>query len=139
MSIHVVHVEDDKPLKDILRALFQAAYPNINLHQFTSGDEVIPYIQENLAAIDLFVLDIRLPGSLTGIQIAEKICELKCSGHIILTSAYSRPKLELLKRLKCEYFPKPWHLMDIAQKLYEYQRQDPFHPTAPPPTPWRGT
>ncbi len=134
MSIHVVHVEDDKPLKDILRALFKAAYPNIELHQFTSGDEAIPYIQANLAAIDLFVLDIRLPGSLNGIQIAEKICELKSAGHIILTSAYARPKLELLTRLKCEYFPKPWHLMDIAQKLYEYQRPDPFRSPGLPPT-----
>ena len=124
MSIHVVHVEDDRPLKDILRSVFKATDPKINLHQFTTADEAVVYIQENISTIDLFVLDIRLPGELNGIQLAEKIRELKCSGHIILTSAYSRPKLDVLETLQCEYHPKPWHLMEIAQKLFEYQRSD---------------
>ena len=139
MSIHVVHVEDDRPLKDILRSVFKATDPKIDLHQFTSADEAVPYIQENLSKIDLFVLDIRLPGELTGVQLAEKIRELKCPAHIILTSAYSRPKLDVLEQLHCEYHPKPWHLMEIAQKLFEYQRSDSSNSIMPKPSHQPGT
>jgi DNA-binding response OmpR family regulator len=124
MPIHAVHVEDDKPLKDILKYAFQATSRQFRLLQFTTGDAAIPYIQDNMSIIALVVIDIRLPGTLNGIQIAEKIRELGCQAHIILTSAYERPKLELLERLRCEYYPKPWHLADIVQKLLDCEGQD---------------
>ena len=43
MSIHLVHVEDDRPLKDILSSVFRATNPKVDLHQFTTGDETVAY------------------------------------------------------------------------------------------------
>jgi DNA-binding response OmpR family regulator len=119
MGMHVVNIEDDRPLRDILRVSFQVIDPYMNLHQFTSADEALPYIEQNAQNIDLFVLDIRLPGTMDGIQIARKIRQLGCLGRIVLTSAFSSPDVDFLNSLNVEYFPKPWHIMDLTHKLFE--------------------
>ncbi len=119
MPTRVVHLEDDGPLRDILKVALKAAEPQIDLHQFISGDEALNYIVQYGQSIDLFVLDIRVPGSLNGMQVAQKIRDLKCPGTIVVTSAYRPPDRQLLDSLHCEWFPKPWHLMDATQKLFQ--------------------
>lgn len=132
MSTHVVHLEDDGPLRDILKVALKAAEPNIDLHQFISGDEAVRYIEQHGQEIDLFVLDIRVPGSLNGMQVAQKIRDLKCPGTIVVTSAYRPPDRDLLDALACEWFPKPWHLMDATQKLFQLAKQRSPKPATPP-------
>ena len=119
--MHVVHVEDEGPLRDILRLMFVAAEPNIQLQQFENSDPAVVYIEQHGQTVDLFVLDIRLPGALNGLQIAQKIRDLKCPGFIVMTSAFSAPNQELLVSLRSEYFPKPWHILDLAPKLLKYR------------------
>jgi len=125
MAQHVVHVEDDKPLRQILELALRAVEPTIDLHQFVTAEEAIPYIDLHAQHIDLFVLDIRLPGTLTGLQLAQKIRDLTCPGYIVLTSAYNMPGADLLKALSAEYFSKPWHLMEITQRLLTYRLPPP--------------
>jgi DNA-binding response OmpR family regulator len=132
MPTHVVHLEDDGPLRDILKVALKAAEPQIDLHQFISGDEAVRYIEQHGQDIDLFVLDIRVPGSLNGMQVAQKIRDLKCPGTIVVTSAYRPPDRDLLTSLSCEWFPKPWHLMDATQKLFQLARgRNPIRNTPP--------
>ncbi len=120
--MHVVHIEDDSLLRDILKRSFKHAEIPIDLHQFVCGDDALPYIQERRQAIDLFILDIRLPGELNGIQIAQRLREIGCPGSIILTSAYySSPDPNWLATLKVEYLPKPWYILEIMRKLEQYQ------------------
>ena len=121
MSFHVVNVEDDKPLRGILSAAFRAVVPEINLHQFVTADEALPYIQENKQDIDLYVLDIRLPGQMNGVQLAQKIREIECNGYVVLTSAYTPPSRDVLAEIHGEYYPKPWHIMDLTEKLSNYR------------------
>lgn len=121
MSIHVVHIEDDRMLRDILRTSFQIAAPEVQLKQYTNGDDALPYIEQNVKIIDLFIIDIRLPGSVNGLQLAQKIRELGCPGHLVLTSAYTAPSADWLASLSCEYLPKPWHILELMQKLVQCQ------------------
>ena len=123
--MHVVHLEDDGPLREILKVAFEAADPSVELHQFVSSNAAIEYIEKNLNEIDLFVLDIRVPGTMNGIQVAEKIRELNAQGAIVLTSAYQAPERDFLNKLQCEWFPKPWHIMETTKKLFELARKEP--------------
>src|SRR5437016_9902803 len=116
MSTHVVNIEDDRSLRDILRVAFQVVEPRINLHQFGSADEALPYIEENAQDIDLFVLDIRLPGTMNGIEIAQKLHERNCKARVVLSSAFSSPDQEQLNSLNAEYVPKPWHIMERSEE-----------------------
>jgi DNA-binding response OmpR family regulator len=119
---YVVHLEDDGPLREILKVAFQATDPNVNLKQFISGDEVVAHIKPNIQLIDLFVLDIRVPGSIDGLGVARKIREFGSDAPIILTSAYRQPDRELVESLKLEWMSKPWHIMEIAQRLVKLAR-----------------
>src|SRR5688572_16646329 len=121
MSIHVVHVEDEKPLRNILGVALRTAEPGILLQQFGTGEDAIPYIENNAQTIDLFVLDVRLPGTMSGLQIAQKIRDINCPGHIVFTSAYSPPPHEFLEQMSAEYLPKPWHLVQLTEKLLKYK------------------
>ncbi|MEP7284389.1 MAG: response regulator [Chloroflexota bacterium] len=125
LPLHVVHVEDDKPLRGILRATFRASEPAIDLHQFVSADEAVSYIESNWQTIDLFILDIRLPGEMNGLELAQKIRALNCPGYVVLTSAYSPPSREFLTEIRSEYYPKPWHILELTEKLLKYRLATP--------------
>src|SRR5262249_53433529 len=115
-----------------LRLMFVAAEPNIRLQQFENSDPAVKYIEQHGQTVDLFVLDIRLPGALNGLQIAQKIRDLKCPGFIVMTSAFSEPNPELLTALRSEYFPNPWHIRDLAPKLLKYRLNPPNATRFPP-------
>jgi response regulator of citrate/malate metabolism len=119
--MNIVHVEDEKPLKEILKTTLAAFDPNVHITQFTTADDALTYIEQNVNNIDLFILDIRLPGTLNGVQLAEQIRKLECPGHMVITSAFSRPSQEVLVNLRCEYYRKPWHLVELMQKLAQYK------------------
>ncbi len=134
MNLHIVHVEDDKPLRSVLSVALRAAEPQIDLHQFTAADEAVTYIETYRETIDLFVIDIRLPGKLNGLELAQKIRDLNCPGHLILTSAFNSPSHALLKALRAEYFPKPWHLLEITQNLLNYHANPLAQTPSEPPS-----
>jgi DNA-binding LytR/AlgR family response regulator len=117
--LHVVHLEDDGPLREILKAAFMAAEPNMNLLQFIDSDETIAYIDQHVNEVDLFVLDIRVPGEVDGIGVARHIRTLSTTVPIVFTSAYTPPTRSLLTELNSEWFPKPWHIMETTKKLFD--------------------
>lgn len=115
--MRVLHLEDDGPLREILAAALKAVEPNCELQQFIRSDDALTHINQHGQVIDLFIIDIRVPGSQDGLQVAQKIRELKCPGAIVVTSAYRVPDPTLLKQLDCEWFPKPWHIVETTTKL----------------------
>ncbi|NDJ85851.1 MAG: response regulator [Chloroflexi bacterium] len=116
--MHVVHLEDDSPLSEVLKIALTATEPRINLKQFTNSDAAMAYIEEHLEEIDLYVLDIRVPGQLNGLEVAQQVRERGGSGAIVLTSAYTKPDQSFLNDSKVEWMPKPWHILDVPSKLF---------------------
>jgi CheY-like chemotaxis protein len=119
--MHVVQIEDESPLRDILKAALQAAQPTIKLQQFGDAESALPYIREWSWDVDLFIIDIRLPGKLNGLDLTQQIRATGCPGYVVLTSAYAAPPKDFLASHRCEYTPKPWHLLDLTQKVFQYQ------------------
>src|SRR5260221_4244035 len=122
--LHVVHIEDDAGIQEVLKLSFQQAEPTLNLRQFSRGEDALRYIENHTQSIDLFMLDVRLPGKLSGIDVAHKIRLLGCPGYIVLSSANWEPGPELLASLRCEYWPKPRHILDIVPRLNHYRLPD---------------
>jgi pSer/pThr/pTyr-binding forkhead associated (FHA) protein len=119
--LHVVNIEDDRDLQRLMAMAFKESEPNLNLAQFISGDQALPYIMEHKDTIDLFVIDIMLPGKYNGIEIAHLIRQIGAPGHISLTSAFAEPTSDLLSELRAEFFPKPLHILDIIPRLASYR------------------
>ncbi|MCL4875715.1 MAG: response regulator [Anaerolineae bacterium] len=113
-----LHLEDHEPLREVLRIALLAADPTLKVMQFEDSDNAVQYIQEHKQEIDLFILDIRVPGEMDGIGVARKIRDLGCDGIIVLTSAYGRPEQDFLDSHQCVWMAKPWHLVDAARKLF---------------------
>lgn len=115
--MHIVHLEDTRPLRDIFKATLTAIRPGCDIHQFMTSDDAITYIQEQGREVDLFVLDVRVPGSLDGLGVAELIKELGCTGAIVMTSAYMSPGRDQLSTLNAHWFQKPWQIEDVQEML----------------------
>ncbi len=117
MNLHIVHLEDTKPLRDILKATLMAIRPGCEIHQFITGDETVSYIKEHGQTVDLFLLDVRVPGSVDGLGVAETVKELGCRGVVVMTSAYMSPGREKLSALNAHWFQKPWQIEDVQEML----------------------
>jgi DNA-binding response OmpR family regulator len=121
--MNILHLEDDSPLREVLKFVLMTSAPEINLQQFMDSDQALVYIEAHAKEIDLFILDIRVPGSLDGLDLAQKIRDLECPGAIVVTSAYKRPSPSVMESLNCRWLPKPWHIMDAAQQLLPLARE----------------
>ena len=115
--MHIVHLEDTKPLRDILLATMMALHPGCKIKQFINSDETVKYIEENVADIDIYLLDVRVPGSMDGLGVADKIRELNAPGLIVMTSAYMSPGKERLEVLNARWYQKPWQIQDMQEML----------------------
>jgi hypothetical protein len=52
---------------------------------------------------------------------------MKSDAVIVITSAYRQPERTLLAALDCQWFPKPWHIMETSQKIVKMAKD---HKTA---------
>ena len=133
--MNILHLEDDGPLREILAAALRAVEPNCELHQFIKSDDALAYVRQHAQGIDLFIIDIRVPGSMDGLQMAHQVRELRAPGAMVLTSAYRVPDQDVLKKLDCQWYPKPWHIIETSTKLlklaYGRRPQDSPQATAP--------
>jgi DNA-binding response OmpR family regulator len=132
--MRILHLEDDGPLREILAAALKATAPTCEILQFMNSDDALRYATENAQEVDLFILDVRVPGSMNGLQVAEKLRAIDCPGVIVITSAYRAPDEALLRRLDCEWYPKPWHLFEATTKLMAMAQRKPVdQPVKPTP------
>jgi CheY-like chemotaxis protein len=132
--MRILHLEDDGPLREILAAALKATAPTCEILQFMNSDDALRYATENAQGVDLFILDVRVPGSMNGLQVAERLRAIHCPGVIVITSAYRAPDEALLRKLSCEWYPKPWHLFEATTKLMTMaQRKPADQPVKPTP------
>jgi DNA-binding NtrC family response regulator len=110
-------MEDEGPLREIMHIALSSADPKLNIKQFSDSDSAITFIGENIDTITLFLLDVRVPGALDGMEVAQKIRELGSERPIVITSAYRKPKKIQLEELRAKWMAKPWHIIDAPQIL----------------------
>jgi DNA-binding LytR/AlgR family response regulator len=119
MALHVLVLEDEYMLRNVLRDVILAFDRDIVLKQFYNSDDAAKYVEENGDSIDLYIRDVRVPGKLNGAELAVRIREVNSTGAIVLTSAYKPPEPELLESLSAYWYPKPWHIMETTKHLLE--------------------
>ncbi|MEL6269767.1 MAG: response regulator [Chloroflexota bacterium] len=121
-DVKVVHLEDEGALKDVIKELVGILERDIDLIQFSTSAEVLDYVQTE-QDIALFILDVRVPGQMDGMQLAEKLREIGFTCPIAIASAYMEPDIEWLNKWDCHYFPKPLHALHLQTKILPLARQ----------------
>lgn len=119
MIKHFVHLEDDPQLLMILKIALKSVQPDVIVAQFSDGNELLDYMQQAPSPVDMIMLDIRIIGTITGLQAAVELRELGYTGRIIISSAYESPNRQMLANLQAEYIPKPWRIEKLLQRLLE--------------------
>ncbi len=120
---HIIHLEDDNPLQEIFKVAVQTYDPDIECLQFNNSDILLDFIQQDTNAKiqpGVFVLDIRVPGKLNGLEMAEKLREMDISLPIFVTSAYQKPNKSILTKLDLMWMPKPWHIVNATQTIVPF-------------------
>ena len=106
----ILLVEDDPSLGTILNVALQFVERELEIIHITDSDEAIAYIDANVYHIALFILDIRLPGQATGLDVARYARDLNSTAPIIVTSAFNNPTFAVLQEIQAQWIPKPWDM-----------------------------
>ncbi len=117
----VVHIEPEPVLREIAAVVLREAHASIDLRQLATSREAMSFLTDNADTVDLFVMNIRLPGGLNGIEIAQKLRALNCPGRIVLSAVEATPSVELLTNLNCEFYPTPNYIWEVAARLFNYR------------------
>ena len=113
----ILHLEDEGPLRSVFKSAVNTFDDKVEVIQFISSDEAMAYIEAHLDSITVFVLDIRVPGEINGLEVAEKIRKAGSTRPIVVTSGYTTPDRSYMRDLNIEWMPKPLHLLNISQKI----------------------
>jgi signal transduction histidine kinase len=117
MITHIVQLEDDSHLAKIMRLALHSVRPDLKLTQFNSGDALLEFVESTNETIDAFILDICVPGSQAGLQVAEWLRQRHSQSTILLTSSANSPPRQLLRSLHADYVQKPWHVSALVKHL----------------------
>lgn len=116
--MHIVHLEDDLALKELFSVALKAAQPDIKLEQFLNSDNLLSYaMPTEMKDVDIFVLDIRVPGSCNGVEVANRLRKAGYAGPIVITSVYPKPAKEVMQEGDFIWMAKPWYLADAARTI----------------------
>lgn len=121
--MNILLLEDDNPLREVLKLILTTAEPGLTVHQFGDSDTALAHIQTRGSEIDLYVLDVRVPGTLDGLALARQIRDLGYDSPIVMTSAYRRLNQTVLGSLDCAWLPKPWQIMAAKEQILPLARQ----------------
>jgi DNA-binding LytR/AlgR family response regulator len=118
----VAHMEDDGPLREVFKTVLNMVEPSLTIRQFISSNQIMDYLGDNLHEVKVFLLDIRVPGRLNGIGVAQEIRRMGSMRPIIITSAYQKPLKKILDPLDIIWMPKPAHILNAAQRIVPLAR-----------------
>ena len=107
-------VEDEEALANVVKAyLERAGYKTIC---FTKGSEAINYIGNK---VDIWILDIMLPGGLNGYDLIKKIRENNPKMPVIFTSARDQDidKIMGLELGSDDYLAKPYSIRELVLRV----------------------
>lgn len=113
--IDILIVEDDKPSGLILKKLLLKSGYNV-LDTVSTGEEAISAIDSN--KIDLILMDISLPGSIDGIEAAERIYKEHKIPFIYITAGTDGATFERAKKsMPLNYIVKPFNSQVLSSAI----------------------
>jgi CheY-like chemotaxis protein len=114
-----VLIVEDEPIIRML-AMEIVAEAGFNGIEAANADEAL-LILESRVDIAVVFADIDMPGSLNGMQLAERIRDRWPPTEIILTSGQLRPSNDQMPT-RAVFIPKPYQFSKIAQTLQQFMR-----------------
>jgi len=114
----ILVVDDESTLRSILADMLATnGYACITA---ANGVDAARIIETDLVPIDLLVTDVRMPGTLNGVQLADKVRARRPGAGIILISGYATDALEREIRAKgYRLLEKPFRQFQLEAAVQE--------------------
>ncbi|NDJ35229.1 MAG: response regulator [Chloroflexi bacterium] len=117
--IRVAYVEDEPAIAELLRSGLDLFGMEVN-PIYGDGNEAYNAIiggDPLIAECDVLIIDIRLPGGMTGLELGAKLREAGEARPILIVSAYQPPARSELEAINAHFMPKPFDFAGIVQKI----------------------
>jgi two-component system, OmpR family, response regulator MprA len=122
-TVKIAYVEDEPSIAQLLVSglgLFGIEVRPI----FMNAEDMLKQADnEDMAEIDLFFFDIRLP-KMTGLELAGKLRERGEKRPFVLISAWPSPTAEELEKIGAVFLPKPFDFPDVIQTIQKLTVRD---------------
>ena len=123
--LHFVICDDNLNILDKLEKMLEKIFTKNNFEAEVSfksdnSDDILDYIKSNPA--DVFLLDINLKSSKTGLELAEEIRKIKKNSYLIFTTGHLEYAMVAYKYKTFDYIAKPItydRLEDTIVRLFE--------------------
>ena len=123
--LHFVICDDNLNILDKLEKMLENIFTKNNFEAKVSfksdnSDDILDYIKSNPA--DVFLLDINLKSSKTGLELAEEIRKIKKNSYLIFTTGHLEYAMVAYKYKTFDYIAKPItydRLEDTIVRLFE--------------------
>ena len=117
----IYYVEDEKNLADLIYKYLVAAGYEAKL--FYDGESALPHVGDE---VDLWILDIMLPGKIDGFELIKEIKKKKPNTAVIFTSARDRAidKVRGLELGSDDYLAKPYSQRELMLRIKAILRRN---------------
>ena len=103
-------VEDDPHVRELAAALLEET--KLNVVEVETAEAALDCLQERGGEVAMIFADIRLQGTMDGVQLAKAACTLWLTIRVVLTSCAASAALEGLPPC-VTFMPKPWRGLDV--------------------------
>jgi DNA-binding NtrC family response regulator len=112
--------EDDPDVRDLAAALLEET--ELDVVEVESAEAALRFLQEHGRDVAMVFADIRLAGSMDGVQLAKAACTLWPTIRIVLTSGAAGDRLDDLPDC-VTFMPKPWRGLDVLVEAEKAMHQ----------------
>lgn len=114
MTAKLLVAEDDVFVRSMIAEFLRDA--GFDVLEAGSADEAIAHF-ETEADIDLLFSDVRMPGSMDGTELVERVKGRWPSTHVVLTSGYSSALSETQAKTRERILPKPYRPLSVLAAI----------------------
>lgn len=114
MSVKIYFVEDEQDLSEIIKKYLEKE--GFSVRVFLNGEEAIKHAADD---IDLWILDIMLPGNISGYDLIKEIKEKNPNSAVIFASArdHELDKIQGLEMGSDDYIAKPYSPRELILRI----------------------
>ncbi len=122
-TVKIAYVEDEPSIAQLLVSglgLFGIEVRPV----FMNAEDLLKQAEEpELAEVDLFFFDIRLP-KMTGLELAGKLRAQGEKRPFVLVSAWPMPAASELEKIDAVFLPKPFDFPDVIQTIQRLAKKE---------------
>lgn len=114
MDIKIYFVEDERDLSEIIKKYLEKE--GFSTRVFLTGEEAIKHVADD---VDLWILDIMLPGDISGYDLIKEIKEKNPNAAVIFASArdHELDKIQGLEMGSDDYIAKPYSPRELILRI----------------------